>query len=248
MLRALPGFGEYTAAAVASLAFGLPVAAADANVTRVLSRLFAIRGLSGTRVHGGAVRRHAEALLPRERPGDLTAALMDLGQLICTPRRPDCVVCPVSRFCAARAAGTPERFPQRRAKPAPRRVFVAAACAVSGQRALLVQRPGALLAGLWRFPFAEGRSAPGALRRLGRELDRMALSLDGRALLGVTQHTIVNRRLEIRVYRARRLPHPRPDLQNPKSIRWFSPGELERGAIPTLTRKIARAAGFLPSP
>jgi adenine-specific DNA glycosylase len=157
-------------------------------------------------------------------------------------------VCPVSRFCAARNSGTPEQFPRRRAKPAPRRVFVAAACAVSGHRALLVQRPGALLAGLWRFPFAEGRSAPGALRRLRRELDRLALSLEGRAPLGVTRHTIVNRRLDIRVYRALRLPSPESDFQDPKSSRWFSARELERGAIPTLTRKIARAAGFLPGP
>ena len=89
-LRALPGFGRYMAAAVASLAFGRRIVAADANVTRVLSRLFAIGGTAGTRRHAAAVEKHAGALLIPDRPGEVTAALMDLGQLICTARRPDC--------------------------------------------------------------------------------------------------------------------------------------------------------------
>jgi A/G-specific adenine glycosylase len=84
-LRSLPGFGEYIAAAVASLAFGRHVPAAEANVTRVLSRVFAISGTVGTLEHRDAVLSRAVAVMDRRRPGDVTAALMDLGQMVCRP-------------------------------------------------------------------------------------------------------------------------------------------------------------------
>src|SRR6185295_12244618 len=106
-LSRLPGFGEYTAAAVACLAFGSRHPAADANVTRVLSRLFAIGGTAGTKKNRAAVLHHAGKLLASGPPGRLTATLMDLGQLICTPRRPLCVSCPVAESCLARATGSP---------------------------------------------------------------------------------------------------------------------------------------------
>jgi len=150
LLRALPGFGEYMAAAVASIAFGARAPAADANVTRVLSRLFAISGEVGTSAHSGAVRARAAQILARGRPGDVTAALMDLGQLICTPRRPACPKCPLEGACAAWRRREVDRFPRRKARPATSRVFVAAALARRGGAALLVQGDRALLGGRGR--------------------------------------------------------------------------------------------------
>ncbi len=244
VLRGLPGFGAYTAAAVASLAFEARVPAADANITRVLSRLYALDGAAGSPALAREVLRRAAQLLPRARPGDLTAALMDLGQQICTPRRPDCPVCPVARFCVARSRGVVERYPARRARPPARRVFLAAACAVHERRVLLVQRPGALLEGLWRFPSAEGATPRAALAALRLHAASLGLRLDDGPPLGVTQHTIINRRLDIRVYPACAISSPKSEIRNPKSARWFSPAALEGGAVPTLTRKIAHAAGF----
>ena len=241
LLRALPGFGEYTAAAVASLAYEARVPAADSNVTRVLSRLYALEGAAGSPALARSVLGVAARLLPRVRPGDVTAALMDLGQQICTPRAPDCGVCPVAGFCVARARGAVERYPERKPKPPARRVFFAAACAVREGRVLLVQRPGPLLEGLWRFPSAEGATPRAALAALRLDAASLGLRLDGRPPLGVTQHTIVNRRLDIRVYRAYLAGSERRDSG---SARWFSPGAFDGGAVPTLTRKIARAAGF----
>lgn len=241
-LRRLPGFGEYTAAAVAAIAYGARVPAADANVTRVLSRLFAIPGVAGSRAQREAVLRHAADLLPRDRPGDLTAALMDLGQLICTPRLPACPRCPVASECAALREGRPDGYPARPARPGTLRVSVAAADARIGVRTLLVRRGGTLLSGMWAYPSADGHTPGEARGRLVRALAAAGLRIE-RAPFAHATHTVVNRRLAIDVYRAARNPKSR--IQNPKSGRWFRSEDLSRAAVPTLTRKIAIAAGFL---
>ena len=262
LLRALPGFGDYTAAAVASLAFGVRAPAADANVTRVLSRLFALSGTVGTVSHRRTVLRHAEDLLPSRQPGDLTAALMDLGQMVCTPRRPRCAACPVAQWCEARRSSHPERFPRRRARPRLSRVQLAAAVAVEEGRALLGRRRDGLLRGLWQFPSAGGTTPRAAAAKLRRGLEPLGLRLDDSAPV-VIQHTMVNKSHRILVFRASADPKSR--IQNPTgspshrpssppgerarekgaSLRWFTPAGLRASALPTLTRKIGIAAGFL---
>ncbi len=249
-LSTLPGFGDYMAAAVASLAFGARVPAVDANVTRVVSRLFGIGGTAGTPAHAAEVRRRAAQLLPARRPGDATAALMDLGQQICRPRRPACPVCPVARTCAALASGAPERFPLRRAKPRTRRVHFAAAVAERGGRLLLVRESGPLLRGMWLFPSGEGRSPAAARADLSRALPALGLRLAGPAPVGIARHAIVHRLLEIRAYRAvpARGRGPEAESRSARDVRWLASSALARAAIPTLTRRIAAAAGWLPRP
>ncbi|WP_375381698.1 A/G-specific adenine glycosylase [uncultured Sphingomonas sp.] len=108
-LRALPGLGAYTAAAVAAIAFGRRAVVVDANVERVVARLAAIDvPLPGGRV---AIRAAADALTPELRAGDFAQGMMDLGSGICTPRRPRCLLCPLREACAGFATGQPERFP-----------------------------------------------------------------------------------------------------------------------------------------
>jgi A/G-specific adenine glycosylase len=244
-LRRLPGFGEYTAAAVACLAFGSRHPAADANVTRVLSRLFALGGAAGKKRSRAAVLTHAGRLLSSGPPGRLTATLMDLGQLVCTPRRPQCVSCPVAENCLALATGSPERYPRRARKPRAVPVFLAAACARRDGRALLVRRSATLLDRLWEFPSADAKTRATARRRLIRKLEALGLSLEGRAL-GTARHTVVNRRLTIEVFSASPGRHSSIGSSPSLPVRWFSARELSRAAIPTLTRKVGRAAGFLP--
>jgi A/G-specific adenine glycosylase len=246
-LRRLPGFGEYMASAVAALAFESRAPAADANVTRVICRLEAIGRPAGSRAQAGAVRTFASGLLVRGRPGDVTAALMDLGQLVCTPRRPACEVCPLAKLCVARARGTVARYPRRKARPAAARVCLAAACAIRGHRALLVRGESSPLQGLWQFPSAEGATPADAARRLGRKLTPLGVALDRRGPVSPARHTIMNRRLDIRVYPARDVGHPKSKIRSAKSARWFTPRGLDAAAIPTLTRRVARAAGFLPA-
>jgi A/G-specific adenine glycosylase len=234
------------AAAVASLAFGARVPAAEANVDRVLSRLFGLPGRAGSGTLRRRVLARAASLLPDRRPGDLAAALMDLGQTICTPRRPACPACPVSPFCTARRLGDPERFPRRRARPAPVPVSLAAAVVEQRGRVLLVRRRSTWLDGLWEFPTAEGRSSDDARRRLSRRIEELGLELAPAPPIGRARHAVVNRRIDIAVFRAHRAgPVEASSRRGPDRMRWFLPGELDTAAVPTLTRKIA-AAGLRP--
>jgi adenine-specific DNA glycosylase len=125
-------------------------------------------------------------------------------------------------------------------------VFVAAACARRDGRALLVRRSATLLDRLWEFPSADAKTRATARRRLVEKLRGLGLSIGGRPL-GRARHTVVNRRLTIEVFPASLNHHSSiVNLQSPAS-RWFTPRELAGAAIPTLTRKVGQAAGFLPS-
>ncbi len=118
-LRKLPGLGAYTAAAVAAIAFGRRAVVVDANVERVVSRLFTIaEPLPQSRP---AIRAAAERITPARRPGDFAQAMMDLGATVCTPKAPKCLLCPLAADCAARQEGAPEAYPSKagkKAKPA----------------------------------------------------------------------------------------------------------------------------------
>jgi len=241
-LRRLPGFGDYTAAAVAALAFASRRPAADANVTRVVSRLYGIEGIAGTKRHREAVLSRTAALLSSGDPGRMTAALMDLGQLVCSARRPSCGVCPLASECAALAGGSPEKIPGRVEKPRPFRVYLAAACARENGSVLLVRRESTFLDGLWEFPSAEALTKAEARRMLAAKAQALRIRLDRRPI-GAARHTVVNRRIAIEVFSAS--PNPKSKIQNPKLARWFTAGQLQKAAIPTLTRKIARAAAFV---
>jgi A/G-specific adenine glycosylase len=147
-LRALPGVGEYTAGAVASIAFGVRAPAVDGNVTRVLARLF-----DEPKPRPAWLRDTAAGLVDPERPGDWNQALMELGATVCTPRTPACEACPVAGWCAARAAGTQvERPAPKKARPVPGAV-IALAVIHDGANVLLERRPPeGLLGGMWAFP------------------------------------------------------------------------------------------------
>lgn len=113
-LRGLPGFGDYTAAAVAAIAFGRRAVVVDANVERVTARLFAIDApVPGAR---RAIRQAADTITPDERAGDFAQAMMDLGATVCTARAPRCLLCPLAGTCAALRTGMPDRFPVKPAK------------------------------------------------------------------------------------------------------------------------------------
>ena len=178
-LRTLAGVGDYTAAALASIAFGLPYAVVDGNVRRVIARL--------VNVSHANPQELADRLLDRRDPGRWNQAVMELGATICLPREPLCDRCPVAVQCAAHRAGTQGDVPLKRAKPAP----------VSLERTLLVIRrngrvllaPGARVKGFWDLP------EPFRTARLG-------------AVVGEFAHTITHRhyRFTVREARATRIP------------------------------------------
>ena len=149
-LRTLPGLGAYTAAAIAAIAFGERAAVVDANVERVIARLYALRDpLPSARA---AIRGAVDALTPAARPGDFAQAMMDLGATVCTPRRPRCLLCPLAVACQGRRAG-PEQFPVKPPKlPKPHRSGRAFWITLDGQVWLARRPPRGLLGAMRALP------------------------------------------------------------------------------------------------
>jgi A/G-specific adenine glycosylase len=163
-LRELPGFGPYTAAAVASIAFGRPAAVVDGNVVRVLSRLLDDHGdvaASATKVR---LQRAADVLVDPARPGDWNQAIMDLGSTVCAPREPRCPLCPWAGACAARAAGTAADLPVKKKKGPTPHHDIAAGLVWKGDAILIGRRPAkGLLGGVWEFPGGKREEGKGLL-------------------------------------------------------------------------------------
>jgi len=158
-LRALPGVGAYTAAAVAAIAFGRKANVVDGNVERVMSRLFAVETpLPSAKPE---LARLAGELVTDERSGDYAQALMDLGATICRPKSPLCLVCPVQVFCAAYRTGAPEIYPRKTAKAARPRRYGAAYILKRGNEIALVRRPAkGLLGGMLGLPTTDWGPTP----------------------------------------------------------------------------------------
>jgi A/G-specific adenine glycosylase len=156
----LPGIGHYTAAAILSIAYDVPLAVLDGNVARVLARLGSIRGDLRQPSRWRALASTTQHLLAPHAPGDWNQALMELGEVICTPRNPGCDACPIAKFCRARALRLTDRIPAPRRKRAPVKIRIAAAILCDPKnRVLLVRDPGAhdgvLFSRMWQFPAIE---------------------------------------------------------------------------------------------
>ena len=163
-LRALPGVGSYTAAAVASIAFGVPVVPVDGNVERVAARVFAIGEAlpAGKAAIARAASRLGADVEAMQRPSDYTQALFDLGATVCTPRRPACAVCPWCAPCAGRATGEPERLPVKAARRVRPVRFGAVFWLTDRHGAVLLRRrpDRGLLGGMLELPGTEWVAAP----------------------------------------------------------------------------------------
>lgn len=151
MLRALPGFGPYMSASVASIAFDVKVPLVDANVRRVVMRILNIHGHADTS-HDDKIIKFLDSALPDRNCGDFNQALMELGALVCSPKEPTCNLCPVSRHCQAYAKGCQELIPEPK-KVKLNNITAVIALIRRGGKYLIQQRPEkGLLAGFWEFP------------------------------------------------------------------------------------------------
>ena len=161
----LPGVGSYTAAAVASIAFGEPHAVLDGNVARVMTRLTAERGDVRSATAREKLRDRAQALLDRSNPGEFNQAMMELGATVCLPRNPLCLVCPVAAWCESRRLGIQEELPVKLGKRAPVRERMTVTLVERDGSLLVRQRPeeASLMPGFWEMPQAEGDAAPAAI-------------------------------------------------------------------------------------
>jgi A/G-specific adenine glycosylase len=198
-LAALPGFGPYTAGAVASLAFGAREAAVDGNVARVLARVFVVEAPpAAARARIAAL---AAALVPARRAADWNQALMDLGATVCTKPVPACGRCPLAAACGARRAGRERELPPARARPVARRLELACAAVRQGDALLLRRRAGrGLFGGLWELPSVEvPAGAPGAAA-LRAGLAAGGLRVRPGAELAAVERALTHRRLTLRAF------------------------------------------------
>lgn len=162
-LRALPGVGDYTAGAIASIAFRIPAAAVDGNVERVICRWDALEDEVGTPAVRRRITARAQELVPVDRPGAFANAMMEMGATMCTPKNPRCLLCPVRGGCLGLARGIAQELP-RKAKKKAQRVENRAVLLVFAQgRVLIVKREERLLGGLFVFPDVLEQSDPAAL-------------------------------------------------------------------------------------
>ena len=264
-LAKLPGIGEYTAAAIASIAFGAPVAAVDGNVRRVLSRLFAVGGVPGRAVFERRIRELADRLMEADEagePGAWNQALMELGATTCTAARPRCERCPVREFCWARVGGRPEAFPEPRKRPPAVSVRLALAVVRDGEgRILVFRRRESPLQGLYELPGGECLSGEPPAEALVRECAaRYGVPLrPGRALAGF-RHTVMNRRIAVFPFEAEwcasspaepppgaRFVHPR-DLDEVPSGSMLRKALAGRSPAPRRPKSPSRTAGSAPLP
>lgn len=220
-LRALPGVGPYTAAAVAAIAFDRPAVVVDGNVERVVARLHAVEEpLPAAKPR---LRALAAALTPALRPGDHAQAMMDLGATICTPRRPACGICPLVRACAGRLAGIAELLPRKAGKAAkPVRHGIAWLAVRDDGRVLVETRPPeGLLGGMLALP-----SGPWAAQAAGEP----PLPGDWRDLGVEVRHTFTHFHLRLRLHGARVAARAGD----------FRPADAAHRAMPTVMRKALR--------
>lgn len=231
-LRALPGIGAYTSAAIAAIAFDIAAPVVDGNVERVVTRLFADH--TPLPKAKPAIRKRLDGMLDRARPGEFAQAMMDLGATICTPKRPACLHCPLSDDCAALEAGDPERFPVKAPKrEKPKRVG-AAFVIVDGDGAVLLEKRGdkGLLAGMSQVPTTgwtariDGKTGAGAAP---------FADLDWRDC-GTVSHVFTHFALDLTVWRADAAPAPHEGQW------WSAPDTLGDEALPTVMKKAIACA------
>jgi A/G-specific adenine glycosylase len=241
-LRALPGIGPYTAGAIASMAFGQNEPVLDGNVIRVLSRVFALK----EDPKGNQTRQKlwtlARRILPPGRAGLFNQALMELGALVCLPKKPLCRSCPLEETCRAQAQGKPEKYPVKSPKkPLPHETIVAGVIWKRGRVLIDRRKPQGLLGGLWEFPGGKKERGETLEEALHREIrEEVDLRVRIKRKLAVVKHAYTHFRITLHAFECTyRSGRARP-LGN-RSVKWVYPGTLDRYAFPKANHKIIAA-------
>ena len=234
-LRTLPGIGDYTAAAIASIAFGARATPIDGNIERVVARLFAV--ITPLPAAKAEIRTLAVELTPKERAGDFAQAMMDLGATLCSPRRPACGLCPLVSGCEAHAQGLAEILPYREEKPErPTRRGHAFVALREDGAVLLRERPlKGLLGGMLETPSSPWTE--GTWHEL--ELDHAPLRAEWREVPGLVEHTFTHFHLELAVYLAEVSAEAKlTKSAQPERCRWLHVRDLHSAALPSVMRKV----------
>ena len=244
-LQRLPGIGPYTAAAVASIAFGEATPAIDGNVQRVLARLHAVEGVPREQPARGRLAELAAALIDPDRPGDFNQALMELGATVCRAAAPECARCPLRSGCRARREGRIAELPSPARRPSTVSLHRIALLVERGSAAVLVRRAemGEHNAGLWELPWVgrpqpplTGRRADRApLARLRRSFPWLPGKLAGIRRLGCVRHSITRHRITVDLFL---VPSDvAPETPEGGDWRWIDPAD-DRPGLTAASRKL----------
>lgn len=240
-LEQLPGIGRYTAGAITSIAFGKDEPALDANIRRILARVFNVDIPARSPVGEHRLWELAQETLPPGRAGDYNQALMDLGASLCTPRAPACLLCPLASFCEARALSVQEERPVLEAKPVVPHYTVTAAVITKAGQVLIARRPSnGLLGGMWEFP--GGKVEPGETLAAGlqREIrEELGIPVVVGDPFGIYQHGYTHFKVTLHAFCCSLLDGE-PQALHASEIRWVLPGELAAFPMGKIDRQIAR--------
>jgi A/G-specific adenine glycosylase len=242
LLRELPGIGRYTASAIASIAFGLDEPTLDGNIRRVLARYFDVsedaRSVAGEQILWELASQH----LPTGKAGVYNQALMDLGATVCTPKAPNCAVCPLGETCQARRSGIQEQRPVLQPRPATPHYMVTAAIIRRGNKVLISRRPPhGLLGGLWEFPggkLKEGEDLPACLQREIQEELGVEITVD--EPLGVYRHAYTHFSVTLHAFSCS-LVLGEPCPVQPAELAWVTLSELSKYPMGKIDRQISKS-------
>ena len=238
-LKKLPGIGDYTAGAIASIGFGIPAPAVDGNVLRVFARLYNDEGDIMQPAVKAVTTQKVMAQQPAEAPGDFNQALMELGALVCTPGQPDCAACPLQALCLGRQSGNPARLPQKAPKKARKKCELTLCLAQDAAGRWLLQKRGeqGVLAGLWQPPvLAEEALDEKKALAAAQKLLPAAVLLKEKPLKAKHIFTHLEWHMTAYVMAA-------PCTPPPEGCVWASPAQLEQeytlpGAFKTLRKRM----------
>jgi A/G-specific adenine glycosylase len=232
-LRKLPGIGDYTAGAIAAIAFGQAEVAVDGNVERVIARL---RGIETPLPRAKAeIRQHARDLLPSDRAGDFAQAMMDLGATLCTPKSPDCLLCPWNSRCKGLAVGIAESLPRKAPKRARPVRYGTVFWMERGDGAVLLRRrpETGLLGGMMELPSTDWLPAPADANA------EAPLRAEWKKLSRRVEHGFTHFQLVLDIWRASRIDTG--ELLADGDYRWVSRVDLAGEALPSVMRKVVAA-------
>ena len=233
-LRALPGVGDYTSGAIASIAFGIPAAAVDGNVERVICRYFAISEEMGSPKSRRMIHELAQSLVPPDRPGAFANAMMEMGATMCTPKSPSCLLCPVRAGCKGYGQGMAERLPVKPKKKAQRVEKRCVMLVFCQNRVLTVLRRERLLGGLSVFPDAVGALSPA---QMCAALEALGVFAAYDARLGCAKHVFTHLIWEMEIHAfVADAPTDVPDG------RWVNAAELAALPMPTAVKAARKFA------
>ncbi len=236
--RKLPGVGDYSAAAVMSIAYDKPYAAVDGNVKRVLARLFQLEERINDTSSAKVFQQKADKLLDRQQPGIFNQAMMELGATVCRPQSPTCLVCPVSMYCEVFQSGDQNAYPRRHNTAAIPEHQMVAVVIYRDSKVLLIQRPlDGLLGGLWEFP--NGRvlenetTKDGCLRNLTEVVN---LNVSNLKYLTSVKHAFTHFKIVVDVFECD-YESGELVLDGPIDAKWVDVAEIKDYPLPRATHK-----------